>query len=292
MELEPANGGQDYPGGVATHGHSGFVLPAGEVTRMRADVARMYLLGFYRQAGPPSVLAAQIRDRDSGDVVYDAAWQAASATTRALTTATNLALVPGRNYRLWVAFNKPMRVRDGAGAVVPYRGQAAGPALGALTLEFPDLTGRNLTLPSADGWLDAPGGAPDGYLRYRDDAFAVDFTLPPDLPVTAATAAVLSLSMRDLADMALDTNPATAADWASGHWVRLEDSANAESDVGGIDCSFKPFVAPAAGVSAPANPATCQAATPPPPPRRQPLHLRSRPVVEAAAASIGWVSWP
>ncbi len=154
-----------------------------------------------------------------------------------------------------------------------------------LTLEFPDLTGRNLTLPSASGWLDAAGGAPDGYLRYRDDAFAVDFTLPADLPVTAATAAVLSLSVRDLADMALDANPATAADWASGHWVRLEDSANAESDVGGIDCSFKPFVAPAAGVSAPATSATCEAATPPPPPPPPP------PPQPAGGGGGGIVDW-
>ena len=64
MELEPANGGQDY-GGLATHGHSGFVLPDREAARMREDVARMYLLGFYRQAGPPAAIAAQIRDRDS-----------------------------------------------------------------------------------------------------------------------------------------------------------------------------------------------------------------------------------
>ena len=64
MELEPANGGQDY-GGLATHGHSGFVLPDREAARMREDVARMYLLGFYRQAGPPAAIAAQIRNRDS-----------------------------------------------------------------------------------------------------------------------------------------------------------------------------------------------------------------------------------
>jgi len=53
LELEPVNGGQDY-GGLASHGHSGFILPAREVARMRADVTRMYLLGFYRQSGPPA----------------------------------------------------------------------------------------------------------------------------------------------------------------------------------------------------------------------------------------------
>ena len=83
MELEPANGGQDY-GGFATHGHSGFVLPDREAARMREDVARMYLLGFYRQAAPPAALAAQIRNRDSGEVVYDAAWHASATARRSL----------------------------------------------------------------------------------------------------------------------------------------------------------------------------------------------------------------
>ena len=267
MELEPANGGQDY-GGLATHGHSGFVLPDREVARMRADVARMYLLGFYRQAAPPAALAAQIRDRDSGDLVYDAIWQPSSSTTRALATATNLALVPGRNYRLWVAFNKPMRIRDTAGNVVPYRGQASGAGVGVVKLEIPGLTGQDLDLPvnSGTAWLDVPGGAPDGFLRYRDDAFAVDFTLPAGLPATAATGAVLSLSIRDLSDASLDGNPATAADWSGGHWVGYEDALNAEGDAGGIDCSFKPFIAPQDGAAPPATAAVCDAAAVPPPP--------------------------
>ena len=267
MELEPANGGQDY-GGFSTHGHSGFVLPDGEVARMRADVARMYLLGFYAQAGPPAVLAAQVRDVDSDTLVYAAAWQQSSATARTLTTSTNLPLVPGRNYRLWVAFNKPMRIRDAAGDVVPYRGRTSGASVGAVTLEFPDLTGRDLALAVAggDAWLATAGGAPDGFLRYRDDAFAVNFTLPADLPVTASTGAVLSLSVRDLADMALDADPRTAADWSAGHWVRLEDAVGDETDVGGIDCSFTPFAAPQDGAVPPADPATCAAAAPAPPP--------------------------
>ncbi len=264
MELEPANGGQDY-GGLATHGHSGFVLPDDEAARMRADVARMYLLGFYRQAGPPVAVTAQIRDRETGEVVYDAAWQRSSATARRLATSTNLALVPGREYRLWVAFNKPMRIRDASGEVVPYRGQTSGAGVGTVTLELPDLPAENLTLAAADAWLDAPGGAPDGYLHYRDDALAIDFALPADLSVDAPTAAVLSLSVRDLADMALDADPATAADWAQGHWVRLEDALGGGNDSGGIDCSFRPFVAPQAGATAPNATPACEAAAPPPP---------------------------
>ena len=161
-----------------------------------------------------------------------------------------------------------MRIRDDTGDVLNYRGQTSGASVGTVMLEFPSLTGRNLTLPSrvATPGSTTPGGAPSGFLRYRDDAFAVDFTLPADLPVTGATAAVLSLLVQDLADMLLDGDPATAVDWASGHWVRLEDALGAESDVGGTDCSFTPFVASQDGTAPPAGAAVCAAATPSPPP--------------------------
>jgi len=122
MELEPINGGQDY-GGLASHGHSGFILPAAEATRMRADVARQYLLGFYRQSGPPAAIAAEIRETTGDTVVYRAHWDMDSAATRALTVDTNEALVPGGSYRLWVAFNKPMRIEDAGGDVVAYAGR-------------------------------------------------------------------------------------------------------------------------------------------------------------------------
>jgi hypothetical protein len=242
FELEPMSGGQEY-GGLASHGHSGFILPAREVTRMRTDVTRMYLLGFYRQSGPPVAIAAQIRDVQSGDIVFDARWQAASATSRTQSVGVNRALIPGRNYRLWVAFNKPMRIRDAASAVVAYRGQTAGAGVGTVSLQIPSLANQGVALSDSAAWLNAPGGAPNGYLRYADDAFAIEFTLPATLNPAAPTGAALALTIRDLADMSLDSNPATAVDWSDGHWVRYENGANAESDSGGADCGFKPFIA-------------------------------------------------
>jgi len=265
LEIEPATGGQDY-GGLASHGHSGFILPDSQVARMRTDVTRQYLVGFYRQSGPPLAVNAHIRDTQNSEIVYDAQWQASGANARSLAVATNRALVPGRQYRLWVAFNKPMRVRNAGGAVVPFAGQSTGAELGTLTLELPSLTGQDVTIPATGGWLDTAGGAPNGYRRYRDDAFAADFTIPASLSVTASTPAVLSLAVRDLAEMVLDANPATAADWATGHWVRYEDARNADGDAGGNDCSFKPFVAMQADAAPPATTATCRAAAPAPPP--------------------------
>jgi hypothetical protein len=264
LELEPANGGQDYEGGLASHG-SGFILPDAEAARMRDDVRRQYLLGFYRQSGPPAAVAAEIRELPGNAIVYSARWEPAGANARTLVVDVNEALVPGGSYRLWVAFNKPMRIRNMSGDVVPYAGQSPGAAVGTVTLEIPSLAGHDVAL-GGGAWLDAPGGAPAGYLRYADDAFAVDFTLPDTIDVAAATPAVLFLGQLDLAQMALDGDPESAVDWGSGHWLGYEDTLGVPGDVGGADCSFKPFVAPAAGTAPPAGEMDCHAAVPPPPP--------------------------
>lgn len=253
FELEPQNGAQEY-GGLATHGHSGFILPDREVARMRTDVVRMYLLGFYRQSGPPAALAAQIRDVQSGEVVFDASWTPLSSEARKLTAPVNRALVPGRRYRLWVAFNKPMRVRDANGAVTPYRGQQAGAELGDVSLHGSLFTAP-LEVSDAGVWLDEPGGPPNGYFRYADDAFATDVDLPATLNPSTPTPAILGLKIRDLAGMALDGNPATAADWSDGHWVRY-DGERGEGDAGGVDCSFRLFIAAQADAPPPTTTAS------------------------------------
>jgi hypothetical protein len=266
LELEPENGGQDY-GGLASHGHSGFILPAAEAPRMRNDVVRQYLLGFYRQSGPPAAIAAEIRNLPSGDVVYRAHWDKSGSSARTLAVDVNEALVPGGQYRLWVAFNKPMRIRNSSGAVVSYAGQSPGATVGTVTLEIPSLAaGSDVSLGGAATWLNAPGGAPNGYLRYTDDAFAVDFTLPDSIAVTAATPAALLLGQQDLAQMLLDGDPASAVDWGNGAWLRYENTLGVDGDAGGQDCSFKPFIAPAAGAAAPAAAACREQDAPPPPP--------------------------
>jgi zinc carboxypeptidase len=269
LEVEPENGGQDYPGGLATHGHSGFILPAAEAPRMRDDVVRQYLLGFYRQSGPPAAIAAEIRDSGTDAVVYRARWDRTGSAARTLTVDVNEALVPGGSYRLWVAFNKPMRIRNGAGDVVAYHGQSPAAAVGEVSFEIPSLTGQDVALGGSATWLDAPGGAPDGYLRYADDAFAVEFTLPDTIDVAGATPAALFLEQQDLAEMGLDGDPATAVNWGNGAWQRYEDVQGTAGDSGGGSCPFRPFVAPAAGTAPPAAEGDCReadAAPPPPPP--------------------------
>jgi len=77
---------------------------------------------------------------------------------------------------------------------------------------------------------------------------------------------VLFLGQQDLAQMALDGDPASAVDWGSGAWLRYENVEGDDGDIGGADCSFKPFIAPEAGSAPPAEAPCREAATPPPPP--------------------------
>ena len=145
------------------------------------------------------------------------------------------------------------------------QGRAPVADVGTVTLEVPSLDGADVTLDGGT-WLGLPGGAPGGYLRYADDAFAVDFTLPDTIGVDAATPAVLFLNPQDLAEVALDADPATAVDWGGGHWVGYENAQGVAGDSGGGDCSFKPFIAADAGAAPPAAATGCRAAQPPPPP--------------------------
>jgi hypothetical protein len=55
-------------------------------------------------------------------------------------------------------------------------------------------------------------------------------------------------------------------DWGNGSWQRYEDVEGDAGDIGGADCSFKPFIAPAAGAAPPAEAACREADAPPPPP--------------------------
>ena len=265
LETEPLNGAQDY-GGTAQHGHSGFILPNSEVARMRDEIVAKSLIGFYRQSGPPYVSAVRIRDTDTGTVRYSAEWQAGNPRT--LQVSQNDALVPGGNYRLWIAFSKPMRFRTQSGDVGTYPGQSAGPGSGSAELQVPSLSAGNDVVLTTGGivWPDQPDGAADGYRRYLFDAATMDFTIPAAMPVTDATAAVLELSFTDMSDFQIDANPTTPVDWQNGSWSGYENEDGVGTDSGGIDCQFKPFVAADAAAAVPSDGAVCRSAAAPPPP--------------------------
>lgn len=293
-EVEPRTGGQDYGGtGVS---HSGFILPDSEIGRVRDEIAAMALLGFFRQAGPPAVSAVRVVDDATGATAFDAQW-VNDATGRTLDVSSNAPLRAGSTYRLWLAFNKPMRYSTDGVTPVDYPGQIvapfpeialqAGPNDGDLSI---DVTGTEAS------WLSNPGGAPDGYRRYRFDALAATFTVPANAAFSGATSLVLSVAARDLSLMLLDADPSTASAWADGHWTGWEDALGNAGDRGGTDCSIGLFGAPA-GVDgpAPSSVATCKAAAPPPPPPPSvpplPVQTRSGGGAHDPLLVFGFLAW-
>ncbi len=258
LELEPLNGAQDY-GGTASHGHSGFILPDAEVARMRDEQAQTHLLGFYRQAGPPTVVAAEVRAVDTGQVVYRADWSA-TGDRRSLEVSINTALLPGAGYRLWIAFSKPMRWRDENDEIQPFAGQTVGADSGSARLEFPGQSVASLPLliNRASVWNDAPGGAPDGYHRYRDDSLSVEFTLPANVGASAGQPLLLVLDNADLSGQKLDGDPTTPVSWSDGHWTGFENELGEDGDIGGPDCSISFFVATDPNARPPSSSPSCK----------------------------------
>ncbi|MBA3562941.1 MAG: hypothetical protein H0W33_02820 [Gammaproteobacteria bacterium] len=285
-ELEPLDSGAQYGGtGVS---HSGFILPDSEVARMRDEIARTYLLGFYRQAGPPRVVAIEIRETESNTVSYRADWVADGADARSLDVSANSALVPGGSYRLWLAFDKPMRFRDANNLIVAYPGQQTDASTGSATLELQDAGGTDVVIPVGNGdvWLDTPGGAPNGYLRYVDDALSAAFTIPAGVAAATPTAAVLAIDNRDFAGLRLDADTSTPVDFAGGRWTAYENARGTAGDEGGEDCSAKPFIAEDPNATPPAGTVTCSAAeapAPPPPPPPPPSGSGG------GGGAIGWL---
>jgi len=262
LELEPLNGGQDY-GGTASHGHSGFILPDSEVARMRDEQAQTHLLGFYRQAGPPNIVAVEVRGADDGNIVYRADWSG-NGGRRSLEVSTNTALLPGVRYSLWVAFSKPMRWRDENGQIRAFAGQTVGADSGSARLEFPGQSAASLPLQinRASVWNAGPGGAPDGYHRYRDDSLSVDFTLPANVAARSAQPVLLVLDNADLSGQKLDGDPATPVSWSGGHWTGFENELGEDGDIGGLDCTISFFAATDADANPPTSSPSCKPAPP------------------------------
>ncbi len=248
LEIEPTSGlhdglpgqGADY-GGLGRNGHDGFILPDSEVERVRTELAQTFAVAYYQQSGPPSIAAVRFIDNASGAVVAETEWDVSSETTRELYSFQAQPLQLEREYTFWLAFDKPMRWREG-GQLTVLPGQPAS------TLDF-DI-GATVgdteisVIPGAGDWLDDPGDAPDGYLRYRDDSLFVTFSLPADennLALIDGTATpTMSLSTFDMTGNQTDADPSTVARWVQGGWSGYEDSEGTDhTNTGGSDKSIQ-----------------------------------------------------
>ncbi len=248
LEVEPSGGqsfhaplpggGADY-GGVHENGHDGFILPDSQIRRVREQLAQSFAAVYYRQAGPPGIRSARIIDTESGAVVYEADWDIVDTQTRKLFVNQLQPLQIGRDYELWLAFDKPMRWREN-GEVVPFPGQPDDGLKTDASVLINDST-MNTSIANTD-WLNAPGGAPDGYLNYQDDAVRISFSFPDDTQnrdlVAGGVEGVLRLRTTDMTGLRTDANPGTIVDWQDGHWTRYEDSSGNDSDFGGFDSTL------------------------------------------------------
>ena len=249
LEIEPSNGaayhaplpgqGADY-GGLGRNGHDGFILPDSEVERVRTELAQTFAIAYYQQSGPPSITTLRIFDEATGAMVFEAEWDTVDAQARELHRFQAQPLQLGRSYRAWVAWNKPMRWRTG-GAISTLPGQE----FFTLTFNRSVMIGDrilNAVLGDPD-WLEQPGGAPEGFQRYRDDA--ASFELVPldnetNVELLQGTAeATIELDTYDMTGLRGDADPSTAAHCDNGAWASYEDSNGFEgNDTGGVDATI------------------------------------------------------
>ncbi|AOE49436.1 M14 family zinc carboxypeptidase [Kangiella sediminilitoris] len=245
LEIEPPLGFTNVPDGGAFYGgtgasHSGFILPSGEIERVRDELAVAQFLMLYHQAGPAYVTNVKVTDTN-GSEVYAASWQS-STGNRNLSVTTDTTLTAGQEYNLFVSFSKPMRVRNASGNIAQYPGQSVS-LVPSITLTGNGGSGnftRTIAVSSTD-WLDQET---DGFsfMRYKDDSFKTTFTIPSDIPVSSnngTTNISISIDVQDFAGLSLDANPSTPVDWNNGAWTGYENGSGQLGDTGGDDSSYQ-----------------------------------------------------
>jgi hypothetical protein len=245
LEIEPSGGGDpSWPGSGADYGgtgvtHSGFILPDSEIRRVREHLAQSFASVYYRQSGPPHLQALRFVDQRTGAVVFEAEWDVLDERNRELFINQLQPMVLGRKYTIWFAFSKPISwLADGEPAAFP--GQPfnldlfdANVAVGAKPVD--------VILDDIDIGME-PGGAPNGYMRYKTDTIWADFSFQDSASnredINGETVVNLALRAFDMVNMGLDADPSTVVYWDNGFWNAYEDSIGQETDFGGRDSSM------------------------------------------------------
>ncbi|MFN4290655.1 MAG: M14 family zinc carboxypeptidase [Permianibacter sp.] len=230
LEIEPRDSSAEYGGfGVS---HDGFILPANQIERVRTELTRAALLGYYKQAGAPTLIQAQVRDTETDSVLASLNWAAQSSSTRTKTSSDSRAWQSGASYRLVLDFNKPMRVRNEQGDIINYRGQSVtlAPRLRLLAQQSDgSLLVADLDSSSA-GWCQGASCR-----RYDSDRFETTFNWPAGWDAGSLVNVRLQVAVSDFAGNGLDANPATVMHWQDGAWRDYEDEFAVSGDSGGAD---------------------------------------------------------
>jgi hypothetical protein len=241
LEVEPTvNGGVDY-GGLGRNGHDGFILPESQIRRVRTEMAQSFAIAYYRQSGPPSVSAFRLIDQATAATVFDSRWDTVNATERQQYRFQAQPIQLGRSYTAWIAFDKPMRWRNGDKiAILPGQPAASldvstGAVIGGAALS---------TMATNAHWLDSQATATTGYDRYIHDALAIDWVHPADAnnqaTVNGLATVTLQLRTSDMTNLRTDADPSTVARWEQGAWSGYENDGGMDlTDTGGTDSTMQ-----------------------------------------------------
>ena len=233
LEIEPSGAGGLAYGGFGNNGHDGFILPEAEITRVREQLAQTFMITWYGQAGPPAVTRLQVVEKETDILAYDAHWDIQAGGSRVLFENEVENLIPGKQYSLLVSFDKPMRVRNEGDQVVPLQGQSA------LNL--------NPTIDSSLGdsvaydnprWINEKNEGSFSYQFYKDDTYAIDFTISEDVVLIENARIGWSINAIDMIGQSLDADPSTVVTWAAGQWQNYENSNGVVGITGGRDGSY------------------------------------------------------
>lgn len=235
LETEPGQGGGTDYGGFGVS-HDGFILPNSEISRVTSELTNASILGYYLQAGPPSVSQIVISNADNGDIVFAGQWVADNSNRRLWQETVNSTLQTGQTYNFWIAFNKPMRWRIN-NAISNYPGQNVdiNPQINIEGFSSSGSAYSETLVTTQGAWLNQPGGSPNGYENYADDAFSFTFQLDDNSSAINATLVQLSIETEDLGQQDIDASPSTVVDWRNGAWTNYESSDGRAQDVGGTD---------------------------------------------------------
>ena len=228
LELEPGLGGGAEYGGFGTNVHDGFILPEAEIARLRESMAASLAATAYHMTGPPAIQRIRIVDADSGALVFESRQEQLDVPGQAVRQRVGFEagpLVPDRDYRMEITFDKPMRWLNESGEITVFPGQSDDSLDFSMQLQTD--SGDALTLDTQPvRWPTEPGFFGGGYARYRTDVALVEFRIVADAANAALIDGVgefdIAIGTTDMVGFGLDTEPDSPVDWSNGDWHDFE----------------------------------------------------------------------
>ncbi|XOV79385.1 MAG: M14 family zinc carboxypeptidase [Aestuariibacter sp.] len=231
LEIEPQSSAVQYGGNGVSH--DGFILPNGEVARMREEITRSTIAGLYAVTDVPYLEMLEIIDGND-NVLVSAEWQSSHAS-RELAVEINAEPAAETEYRLRIGFNKPMRALNEEGQATDFGNLSDENGMTLHWQAIVDNEQQQWSIDATSGqWLTDSLDV----RRYRTDTFEVTFQFPAGAQWQTISDLWLVTDTVDMAGFALDTNPVSVAQWQNGGWQGFEDSNDNVSGFGGIDESM------------------------------------------------------